>query len=82
MDDVAIRDFITYAYGNWQGPPVSYLLLVGEANLDVKNYLGASSHFHIMPTHLGVTASLGETPSEQQIADRVARSRSLAWETQ
>lgn len=64
VDDVAIRDFLAHAYVNWQAPPVSHLLLVGEPNMDVQNYLARSPFYHLMPTHLGVTAAQGETVTD------------------
>ncbi len=64
VDDVAIRDFVAYAYSAWQGPPVSSVLLVGEPNLDAMNETAFPSFHHVMPTHLGVTENWGETMSD------------------
>ena len=36
-DPVAIRDFLKYAYENWQGPP-KYVLLVGDGDYDYRNH--------------------------------------------
>jgi hypothetical protein len=63
-DDVAIRDFIAYAYENWQAPPVSSVLLVGEPNLDVLNYLEMSPFYHLMPSHFAFMQAWGETVSD------------------
>ncbi len=42
MDAEAIRDFLEYAYNNWQAPAPSYVLLVGDGNYDFKNFSAAS----------------------------------------
>ncbi len=44
LTDQAIRDFVVYAYQNWAIIP-TYLLLVGDANMDVGTY-------DLIPTHL------------------------------
>ena len=41
IDPTAIRDFIKYAYDNWQKPP-NYVLLFGDGDYDYKNII--SSH--------------------------------------
>ncbi len=64
QDDVAIRDFVIWAYNNWQAPALSHLLLVGEPNLDPQNWLERDPHYHFMPTHFGVTLTQGETISD------------------
>ena len=64
VDDVAIRDFVAHAYDNWQAPPVSSVLLVGEPNLDVLNHLGTTPFYHLMPSHIDVTVGWGETISD------------------
>ena len=33
----AIREFLKYAYNNWQPPAPTYVLLVGDTHIDVKN---------------------------------------------
>lgn len=38
MHPQAIRDFLAYAYKNWQAPAPSYVLLTGNGNLNLKNY--------------------------------------------
>ena len=64
VDDLAIRDLAAYAYANWQPPSVSYLLLVGEPNLDAMNDLDQSPFYNLMPTHFGVTGAQGETMTD------------------
>ena len=36
----AIADFVSYAYHEWDRPSPRYVLLVGDANYDFKDYLG------------------------------------------
>ena len=38
FDAQAIHDFLAYAYANWQPPKPSYVLLVGDGNLNLRNY--------------------------------------------
>jgi len=64
VDDLAIRDLAAHAYANWQPPALSYLLLVGEPNLDAMNDLGQSPFYNLMPTHFGVTGAQGETMTD------------------
>ncbi|MGH9392392.1 MAG: C25 family cysteine peptidase, partial [Vicinamibacteria bacterium] len=35
----AIREFLSYAYHHWQGPRLRYVLLLGDATYDFKDYL-------------------------------------------
>ena len=65
MSAEAIRDFLSYAYNNWATRP-TYVLLVGDATYDMRNYLGNS-----FPTYIPVSLHLvgettGETDSENQ----------------
>ncbi|GAI41217.1 unnamed protein product, partial [marine sediment metagenome] len=50
FDPLAIKDFLSYAYFNWQFPKPVYVLLVGDASYDYKNYLGKNINY--VPTHL------------------------------
>ena len=34
----AIRDFLSYAYHEWKPPSPRYVLLLGDANYDFKDY--------------------------------------------
>ncbi|MBI5033887.1 MAG: hypothetical protein HZB51_25490 [Chloroflexi bacterium] len=45
FDPIAIRDFLAYAFANWQLPAPMYVLLVGDGNLNYRNY---------QPNNLGV----------------------------
>jgi hypothetical protein len=43
-DPTAIRDFIAYAYNNWQTPP-DYVLFFGKGTYDAKNVQGANNDY-------------------------------------
>ncbi len=58
----AIKDFIKYTYESWQPAP-EFVLLVGDANLDYKDYWGTGQINHV-PTYLVETTIAGETPSD------------------
>ncbi len=51
-DPVAVRNFTTYAYNNWQLPKMSYVCLFGRASLDPKGNLSSSSYKNnFVPTY-------------------------------
>jgi len=61
----AIRNFLIYAYKNWLPPRPRYVLLVGDATYDYRNYLdrhkdGAKSY---VPCY-NVFSSIGRIPSD------------------
>lgn len=64
-DPVAIRAFLA-ATRNWKSVP-RYVLLVGDATLDPRNYLGFGD-FDLVPTKLIVTAEM-KTASDSWLAD-------------
>lgn len=57
----AIRDFLAYAYEHWQPAP-TFVLLVGDAYWDYRNYL--SDTLNYVPTQTVQTEILGDTPSD------------------
>lgn len=60
----AIRDFLKYAYEYWERPAPIYVLLVGDASYDYKNYLGYGETNYV-PTYLvPETPYWGETGSD------------------
>jgi Peptidase family C25 len=61
-----IRDFLQYAKNNWQTPP-QYVLLLGDASYDYRNYEGNGYHNYI-PTKLVDTVYM-ETGSDEALAD-------------
>ena len=50
-DPIAIRYFVEYALTCWEKPAPSYLLLVGDATYDYKDYLGTGKRNYV-PAHL------------------------------
>lgn len=62
-DPVAIRDFLQYAYLNWQPPAPAFVLLFGDASLDYRDYLGFGGNF--VPTSLTPNLpSIGEVMTD------------------
>jgi peptidase C25-like protein len=62
----AISRFLQYASANYSPAP-SYLLLVGDATYDPRNYLGVGS-FDFVPTKM-LDNSFSESPSDDELAD-------------
>ncbi|MCX5904566.1 MAG: C25 family cysteine peptidase [Proteobacteria bacterium] len=66
-DARAIKDFLSYAYNNWNasGHP-AYVLLVGDASLDYRDDAGkfAAGNVDFVPTYLYQTDNLGDTPTD------------------
>ncbi|MEE9934834.1 MAG: hypothetical protein K4445_03860 [Deltaproteobacteria bacterium] len=62
-DPAAIRDFLAWAYQNWSRPAPAYVLLVGDATYDYRDYLGAGKKSWV-PAHLTFTNELGVTPDD------------------
>jgi hypothetical protein len=62
----ALKDFLQRARASWQGPP-RFVLLVGDASFDYRNYLGLGD-FDFVPTKLIDTDYL-ETASDDWFVD-------------
>ena len=62
----AIKDFLSYAYSNWHVAP-GYVLLLGDASLDPRNYLGYPDS-NIVPTYLMMTA-YSQAASDEWLVD-------------
>ncbi|HTG18298.1 MAG TPA: C25 family cysteine peptidase, partial [Blastocatellia bacterium] len=62
----AVRDFLLYSSSNWRPGP-RFVLLLGDASLDPRNYLGRGD-FDLVPTKLLDTQFL-ETASDDWFAD-------------
>ncbi|MEA3337534.1 MAG: C25 family cysteine peptidase [Chloroflexota bacterium] len=64
----AIRDFLTYAYWNWNQneDPVGYLLLVGDTTLDLRYATDPALHNLIPPYLAHVDPLLGEAPADSR----------------
>lgn len=66
----AIKDFLEYAYNNWNGDR-DYVLLAGDGSYDHRNVLGANGNSNLVPVYLrsGVDSTLGEAASDNQYVD-------------
>jgi hypothetical protein len=63
-----IRDFLAYAYFNWQAPAPSYVVLMGDGHYDPKqNQFTAKTNF-ISPYLLPVDPWMGETAADNRYA--------------
>lgn len=62
----AVSGFLQYAHQNWQTPP-RYVLLMGDASFDSKNYQGNGA-LNFIPTRLVDTVYM-ETGSDEALAD-------------
>ncbi len=50
-DPQAIRDFVQYAYENWQRPAPLYLLFFGDASWDPKRHLAEAVKYDYVPSY-------------------------------
>ena len=64
----AINHFLRHTATTWQAPAPRYVLLVGRATYDYRNYLGLHPAHHVPALMLPVTHS-GETVSDARLAD-------------
>lgn len=64
----SIRDFVTFAYENWQEPKPKYLLIVGDATTDFHGNLGDIPQ-NIIPSLIVPVQFSGETVSDSRLAD-------------
>ena len=62
----AIREFLSYAYHQWQAPSPRYVLLLGDATYDFKNYSGMNVENHVPP--LMIETSYLQTVSDPTYA--------------
>jgi len=66
----AVKDFLAFTKSSWQTPP-RFVLLVGDASLDPKGYLGFGDS-DLVPTRL-IDTALMETASDDWFADFTGR---------
>jgi hypothetical protein len=64
----SINAFVTYAANNWLEPRPAYLLLVGDATYDYRDYLGLGSE-DMLPSPMVNVRYSGETTSDARLAD-------------
>ena len=58
--DQAIKDFISYAYNNWQEPSPQFILLLGDACYDERS-TSPNKEYSIVPTHMSWSYQVGAT---------------------
>jgi hypothetical protein len=60
----AIRDFLSYAYNNWEPPAPQYVVLVGDSSYDFRDnlQLGITNY---VPAYLTFTQFMGETVTDE-----------------
>ena len=63
----AIKDFLAYALANWHDPRPAYVLLMGDASYDRRNYEGFGN-WDMVPTR-NVNLIYEETGSDDALAD-------------
>jgi hypothetical protein len=61
---VAIRDFLAYAYDNWQSPAPQYVLLVGDSSFDYKDNLNIGT-INYVPGYMVVADYMGEAITDE-----------------
>ena len=64
----SLNQFITHAHAQWQEPKPSYLLLVGDATSDYRNYLDLTPP-NVVPSPMVPVSFSGETVSDSILAD-------------
>ena len=57
LDPSAIREFLSYAYHNWQPPAPTYVFLVGDTHIDLKNKVNFVPTVQVQVPGYGATAS-------------------------
>jgi hypothetical protein len=60
----AIRDFLAYAYDNWQRPAPKYVVLVGDASYDYKDNLNIGT-INYVPGYMVVADYMGEAITDE-----------------
>ncbi len=64
---IAIRDFIRYAYLNWQRPAPAYVVLLGDAYQDYKDNLHTGTR-NFVPSYSFGSSLFGEVSSDNWLA--------------
>ncbi|MDT8381828.1 MAG: C25 family cysteine peptidase, partial [Brevefilum sp.] len=65
-EPAAIHDFLAYAYNTWSGTAPSYVVLMGDATYDPKNYTGYNTQSYIPAYLLPVDPWMGETAADNR----------------
>lgn len=70
LEPNALRDFIKYAYENWQSPAPSYLVLMGDMSSDYRK-INSQSRTNFIPSIMYFAQTFGQVPSDNMIVDVV-----------
>jgi len=62
-DPQALQDFLRYASQSWVAPAPGYVLLLGDATLDYRDFMQTGKASRV-PTHFSITDELGLTPDD------------------
>ena len=62
----AIRDFLQYAFENWQPPAPTYVVLVGDGTSDPKNHLNQGNVNYVSPYLAAVDPWMTETAADNR----------------
>lgn len=63
FDPAAIKDFLKFAFENWEQPVPTYVLMIGDSNSDYRDFLDTGKE-NIAPVHHSITKELGLTPDD------------------
>ncbi len=61
----ALKDFLSYAYGNWKAPAPQYVLLVGDSTYDPKDHWLEGDSTAYLPAYLIFVDYKGETVTDE-----------------
>lgn len=68
FDAQAIHDFLDYAYRNWRAPRPAYVLLMGNGNLNLRNYPDYPLEAQFIPPYMKlVDPWIGMTASDHRL---------------
>ncbi|KPA16442.1 secreted protein containing Propetide, peptidase C25 [Candidatus Magnetomorum sp. HK-1] len=62
----AINDFLKYAYNYWNAPHPSYVLMVGDSNMDYLNYFENNKQNDV-PVYLSYFDDIGMSPDDNHL---------------
>ena len=68
MSAESIRDFLAFAFAQWQEPRLGYVLLVGDGTYDFRHYLPSSAFTYLPPYLALVDPEIGETATDNRFA--------------
>jgi hypothetical protein len=60
-----LKDFLSYAYNNWEAPAAQYVVLVGDSTYDPKDHWNGADATAYLPTYLIYTDYKGETVTDE-----------------